>query len=243
MKWIKHFLLFNYSLEKLLETEYQHPTIAEELKAASQAQCMEVDSLICRKMVSEIRLPANSNPNNTSSEVPKRNESAGLSTILEHQNNKFPDQEQTLFDVSEISLSNSSSNSFVRRSASLKHRPTNITPSSPILELSESRSSQETIECDNRSKNGDAYKRENMGINTSNPCDKRDLYKRMASDTDLWMSINSRPSKFQSNLEATKETPERQPESPCKLIHYNWCWKIKQKLCFETDQIYCVFCA
>ena len=213
---------FIYSLEKLLVTEYQHPTIAEELKAASQAQCMEVESSISQKMVNEkIKIPTNSNPNNTSSDAPKRNESAGLSTILEHQNNKSPDQEEILFDVSEISISNSSSNSFVRRSASLKHRPTNITPSSPILELSESRSSQETIECDNRSKNGDAYKRQNMGINPSNTCDKRDLYKRMASDTDLWMSINSRPSKFQSNLEATKETPERQPESPCKLIHYN----------------------
>ena len=231
MQWnISNTFSFHYSLEKLLDTECQHPTIAEELKAASQAQCMEVDSLISRKMVSEIKLPTNFNPNNTSSESPKRNETAGLSTILEHQNNKSPDQEQTLFNVSEISLSNSSSNSFVHRSASLKHRPTNITPSSPIMELSESRSSQETIECDNRSKNGDAYKRENMGINSSNPCDKRDLYKRMASDTDLWMSIKSRPSKFQSNLEATKETPEKQPESPCKLINHIWCWKINQKL-------------
>ena len=202
-------------------TEYQHPTIAEELRAASQAQCMEVESLISRKMVSEIKLPTNSNPNNASLDAPKRNESAGLSTIQEHQNNKSPDREETLFDISEVSPSNSSSNRLVRRSASLRHRPTNITPSSPILELSESRSSQETIEFDNRSNNGDAYKRENMGIDTSNPCNKRDLYKRMASDTDLWMSIKSRPSKFQSNLEATKETPERQPESPCKLIHYN----------------------
>ena len=33
------------------------------------------------------------------------------------------------------------------------------------------------------------------------------LYKRMASDTDLWLSLKAAQTKYQSKLEATKESP------------------------------------
>ena len=33
------------------------------------------------------------------------------------------------------------------------------------------------------------------------------LYKRMASDTDLWLSLKASKANYQSTLEATKESP------------------------------------
>jgi hypothetical protein len=141
-------------------------------------------------------------------------EGGGLSTIIEDQPNKSRDEESYHTNgSSETPMSEPLNNHLEQRNVSLRQRPLNLVPSSSILEVSEISKSQSITELDNlssASNTKECHKEEKKN--------RRELYKRMASDTDLWMSIKSRSSKFQSSLEATKEVSDRISKTPSTLI-------------------------
>ena len=181
-------------------TAPQHPTIAEELEAVNN-QSSNHESMI--------------------SDVDRDRSliSGGLTTIIEHQATTSHEDIHNSNGLSEIHPFKETSRS---RSASLGQRSPTITPYSPILERSESLSSQEKIEINSDENNESSSRKEEPKPGRAKPLDRRDLYKRMASDTDLWMSIKSRPSKFQSNLEATKEIHDSRSAKPSMFYSKNF---------------------
>ena len=188
----------------------QHPTIAEELEAVNYQNdvegCTQVDV-----DPSELTISLPSKKTGRYNENIKQSELGGLSTIIEHQatiSNEDMNHANGLSDTNPMKENSRS------RSASVGQRSPNMAPYSPILERSESLSSQEIMDDDIIRTNKNGHKNQESGNVSRKPVDRRDLYKRMASDTDLWMSIKSRPSKFQSNLEATKETSDSQLTKP-----------------------------
>lgn len=199
----------------------QHPTIAEELEAVAETQT-EVDSLATDRKIKDFHLPLRCYQKSPFPENIKASEAKESVTLTKHAITKSKSDTFNSCDIVETCASNSSNNDSVFRTNSLRKRTSNITPKSPILEASKSISSQETIEADNSKVdvNKQAYRKEGKSSNSSKPTDRRDLYKRMASDTDLWMAMKSRPSKFQSNLEATKETAHEPTVAPSKSKKY-----------------------
>ena len=190
----------------------QHPTIAEELEAVSNSQRSKEDTVtsnLDRDRSQQPKTPGRYGENM------KSGEGTGLSTIIEHQASTSNDQNFGANGILEGHRMKESSRSC---SASVGQRPSNIAPNSPILELSESISSHEGIETNSINSYKECNRKKESEKSSSKPVDRRDLYKRMASDTDLWMSIKSRPSKFQSNLEATKETSDSQSVKPSKFL-------------------------
>ena len=191
----------------------QHPTIAEELEAVSyqndinECKIADVDQ-------SESHISLSSKKTGRYNENIKQSEIGGLSTIIEHQATTLNEDMNSANGLSDIHPMKESSRS---RSASVGQKSPSMAPYSPILERSESLSSQEIMDDNIICSNKNGYKNQESGKISRKPVDRRDLYKRMASDTDLWMSIKSRPSKFQSNLEATKETSDSQLTKPSKL--------------------------
>ena len=191
----------------------QHPTIAEELEAVSyQNDINECEIADVDQSESNISLP--SKKTGRYNENIKQSEIGGLSTIIEHQATTLNEDMNSANGLSDIHPMKESSRS---RSASVGQRSPNMAPYSPILERSESLSSQEIMDDNIICSNKNGHKNQESGKISRKPVDRRDLYKRMASDTDLWMSIKSRPSKFQSNLEATKERSDSQLTKPSKL--------------------------
>ena len=198
----------------------QHPTIAEELRAAFETQIepgngpgdKEIRDL---DTSSQSQLLSNLPENFNTSE-----KNGGLSTIEEHQNNTSIETEFDCNDLVDRNSPTSSKNVMARRSASFRHKSSTVSPNSSLLEVSESVSSQETIEVENLTMdfNKNGIKTKEKSANPSKNRNRKDLYKRMASDTDLWIAIKSRPSKFQSTLEATKEKFDKSFDKPSKYI-------------------------
>ena len=188
----------------------QHPTIAEELEAVSYQNDTEECTLADADQ-NESNISLSSKKTGRYNENIKQSEVGGLSTIIEHQvtiSNEDLNHANGLSDTYAMKESSRS------RSSSVGQRSPNMAPYSPILERSESLSSQEIMDDDIIRTNKNGHKNQDSGNVSRKPVDRRDLYKRMASDTDLWMSIKSRPSKFQSNLEATKEKSDSQLTKP-----------------------------
>ena len=196
----------------------QHPTIAEELEAAFETQ-MEEDSFLSDRRLKDLQLPLRGYQKTSSPKNIKTSEAKEIrGTFTEH---LIPKSKSDTFNsggLVETGGSNSFNNYSVPRTSSLRQRTSNIIPKSPILEGSESIDSQETIEADilNVGFNDQTFQKEGEATNSYKPRDRRDLYKRMASDTDLWMSMKSRHTKFQSNLQATKETSYDSSVTPSK---------------------------
>ena len=145
----------------------QHPTIAEELKAVFETH-IEIGNGSVDKEIKDINLSVQSQLLSTMPENVNPSEIGGLSTIVEHQNNTSIEEE---FDPNELAgenLSNTSNNNLTRRAVSLRQKPSNIILHSPLIEASESISSQETNESENVNidfnKNG--IKREEQGNTT-----------------------------------------------------------------------------